>query len=65
MTTQHCRNGKLVSQDGNEDGVEHSILIQRFDGCVSIMQNGSDVIVSDEHFPEFLRAFREVAKATP
>jgi len=64
MTTQHVRNGKLLSQDRG-DFCEHSILIQRYDGCVSIMQNGSDVIVSDDYLAEFMRAFREVSKEAP
>jgi hypothetical protein len=57
----------LVSQVGDDEGngMEQSILIQRYDGCVSIMQNGSDVIVTDEHLAEFIRAFRDVSKESP
>lgn len=64
MTTDLISKGYLISQDSPEI-IEHSIVVQRYDGCISIIQNGSDVIVADLHIKELIRALRECAKGTP
>ena len=64
MTIQLIRHGYLLAQDESEF-IEHSIVIQRYDGHITISQGTSEVILSEEHFTEFLRAVRDTAKVVP
>lgn len=64
MSIQPIRNGYLIAQDQPEY-TEHSIVIQRYEGCISIMQDGSDVVLSDAHVKEFIKALTNCAKEQP
>jgi hypothetical protein len=64
MTTQHIRNGYLLSQEHEEGMVEHSIVVQQYEGGISIKQTNNDIYVDDSHVGELIKILRQLQKET-
>lgn len=63
MSIQHILKGYLVAQEHEEGMAEHSIVVQQYEGGVSIAQAGDDIYIDDEHVGELIKVLRDLKKA--
>lgn len=64
MSIQHIRSGYLLAQDNEELGVvEHSIVVQQYEGGVSIAQSEGSIYIDDNHVGELIKVLRDLKKA--
>ncbi|UGB46949.1 hypothetical protein LQ772_06570 [Frateuria edaphi] len=60
MSIQHIRSGYLLAQENEEHGVvEHSIVVQQYEGGISIAQGREDIYVDDDRDVKKAREAKE------